>query len=74
MKKFFIALFCALYLVSPTLTFAVSADDTEIDIKKYETKNLHETLAEEEIKEAFTKYEEKDDQNNNLRNGNVNGI
>ena len=64
MKKFFIALFCALYLVSPTLTFAVSADDTEIDIKKYETKNLHETLAEEEIKEAFTKYEEKDDQIN----------
>ena len=62
MKKLFLVLFCALCLVNPVLTYAVTAEDSEINLSKYETKNLKQTLAEEEIKEEYSDYKETDDQ------------
>ena len=46
-------------LVLPSSLYAKSE---KIDISKYKTMNLKETLAAEEMEEEFTKYSEKDDQ------------
>jgi len=60
MKKLLVVLFSVLLLT--TRVYAVSADDTKIDLSKYQTSNFRDILKEEEIKEAFDNYSESDDQ------------
>ena len=62
MKKILGLLLVMMMLVSPLTARALSADDEEIDIKKYNTLGLKETLAQESIKEEFKDYKETDDQ------------
>lgn len=62
MKKVFGFLLAMMMLVSPFTVKAVTADDEEINIKKYNTSNYKEILAEEKIKEEFKNYAETDDQ------------
>lgn len=62
MKKVFGILLAMMMLVSPFMVKAVTADDEEIDIKKYNTLNFREILAQEQIKEEFKDYSETDDQ------------
>ena len=62
MKKVFGILLAMMMLVSPFMVKAVTADDEEIDIKKYNTLNFKEILAQEQIKEEFKDYSETDDQ------------
>ena len=62
MKKITVMLFTLLLVVFPFAVKAVSADDTKIDLSKYNTMNFREILAEEQMKEQFTNYSETDDQ------------
>lgn len=62
MKKIFGLLLAMLMLVSPFMVRAVTADEEEIDIRKYNTLNFREILAQEQIKEDFKEYSETDDQ------------
>ena len=62
MKKLFGLLLAMLMLVSPFMVRAVTADEEEIDIRKYKTLNFREILAQENIKEEFKDYSETDDQ------------
>ena len=56
MKKIFGLLLAMLMLVSPFMVRAVTADEEEIDIRKYNTLNFREILAQEQIKEDFKEY------------------
>ena len=60
MKRFLGIVFALLFLVSPMVLRA--AEKEKIDLSKYKTLNLKQTLAEEEIAEEFTNYTENDDQ------------
>ena len=51
-----------MFLFVPSLVFAVSADDEEVNVKKYETQGLTEILKEEEIELSVADYKETDDQ------------
>lgn len=62
MKKIVGLLLAMLMLVSPFMVKAVSADEEEINIKKYNTLNFREILAQESIKEEFKDYTETNDQ------------
>ena len=62
MKKIFGLLLVMMMLVSPFNVRAVTADDEEINIKKYNTLNFKEILAQENIKEEYPEYTETDDQ------------
>ena len=62
MKKILGLLLVMMMLVSPFTVKAVTANDEKINISKYQTMNLKETLAEESIKEEFKDYKETDDQ------------
>ncbi|MBR4178908.1 MAG: hypothetical protein IKR57_06145 [Bacilli bacterium] len=60
MKKLLGVVFALLFLVSPMVLRA--AEKEKVNISKYNTLNLKQTLAEEEIAEEFTNYAESDDQ------------
>ena len=62
MKKILGLLLVMMMLVSPFTARAVTAEDEEINIKKYNTLNFKEILAQENIKEEFKDYTETDDQ------------
>ena len=62
MKKILGLLLVMMMLVSPFTVRAISAEDEEINIKKYNTLNFKEILAQENIKEEFKDYAETDDQ------------
>jgi len=62
MKKIFGIVLAMLMFVSPIIARAVSADDEEINIKKYNTLGFKEILAQESIEEEFKNYSETDDQ------------
>ena len=62
MKKILGLLLVMMMLVTPFTVRAVTADDEEINIKKYNTMNFREILAQEQIKEEFKEYAETDDQ------------
>ena len=60
MKRFLGVVFALLFLVSP---MALKAEENKkIDLSKYKTMNLKQTLADEEIAEEFTNYSENDNQ------------
>ena len=62
MKKTLLVIFSFMFLFVPSLVFAVSADDEEVNVKKYETQGLTEILKEEEIELSVADYKETDDQ------------
>ena len=62
MKKILGIVIALLIAIMPIIVNAEEA--TKIDISKYKTLNLKETLAEEEIKADFSNYSESDDQVN----------
>ena len=60
MKKALLVLL-SVFLIT-TKVYAVTAEDTKVDLKDYETLNFKDILKEEGIKESFKDYGEKDDQ------------
>lgn len=60
MKKYLLMLFVLTSLLA--LPFSVNAKTKKVLGKEYETKNLVETLAEEELEKEFSNYSENDDQ------------
>ena len=60
MKKFLGIVLALLFLVTPMVINA--EEKTKINVSKYKTMNLKQTLAEEEIAEEFTNYSENDNQ------------
>lgn len=62
MKKILGLLLVMMMLVTPFTVRAVTADDEAVNIKKYNTMNFREILAQENIKEEFKDYKETDDQ------------
>lgn len=61
MKKLAGIIFAILFAVSP-MVLRAEESKSKIDLSEYKTMNLKETLADEEIKEAFKSYSETDDQ------------
>ena len=62
MKKFLLIIFSFLFLINPSQVLAVTASDETINLEKYETKNLKETLKVENIELKNTKYAEDEKQ------------
>lgn len=61
MKKTLLLVLSFMFLVVPSVVFAVTADDEEVDVTKYETEGLKQILEEEEI-ELTADYSENDKQ------------